>query len=89
MESIIQSNKECFLCGRGNWLDKHHVLHGYNRDKADKDGLTVWLCHECHMNLHQRGWHDMELKALAEKTWCEHYGKTTEDFIDRYGKSYQ
>lgn len=89
MESIIQNEKECYVCGRRDWLDKHHVLHGFNRGKADKDGLTVWLCHDCHMNLHQIGWHDRELKVLAEKTWCKHYGKTTEEFIAIYGKSYQ
>lgn len=89
VKSIIQTDKECFLCGRQTGLHLHHVCHGFNRKKADEDGLTVYLCVECHTNLHQRGWHDKELKAIAEKAWCDHYGKTKEEFIARYGKSYQ
>lgn len=89
MQSIIQKYKYCYLCGASGTVQLHHCIHGYNRKKADEDGLTVWLCVECHTNLHQRGIDDKELKAIAEKKWCEHYGKTREDFIKRYGKSYQ
>lgn len=89
MKSIIQAERECYLCGRVDSLHVHHCLHGLaNRKLADKDGLTVFLCPECHMNLHQRGWHDRELKLLAENAWIEHYG-TREEFMKRYGKSYQ
>jgi uncharacterized protein (DUF1330 family) len=28
------------------------------------------------------------MEQLAEKTWLEHYNKTVEDFIKRYGKNY-
>ena len=28
------------------------------------------------------------LKELAEKTWCEYYGKTKEEFRERYGRNY-
>ena len=88
MQSIIQSEKECYLCGRTDSLHAHHCLHGVaNRKLADQDGLIVWLCVDCHTNLHQRGWHDRELKQLAESVWIKHYG-TEEEFRKRYGKSY-
>lgn len=87
MDSIISTEKRCFLCGQQNGLTLHHCVHGANRKKADEDGLTVYLCVLCHTNLHQRGWHDKDLKVIAQKAWESHYG-TTEDFIDRYGKSY-
>jgi hypothetical protein len=38
--------------------------------------------------LHLNGEHKEELQQLAEKTWLEHYNKTVEDFIKRYGKNY-
>jgi hypothetical protein len=38
--------------------------------------------------LHLHGEHKEELQQLAEKTWLEHYNKSIEDFIQRYGKNY-
>lgn len=88
MQSIIQTDKVCYLCGSVDSLQLHHCIHGNNRSRADKDGLTVWLCVRCHTNLHQRGWNDMALKRIAEAAWCRRYG-SEEDFIKRYGKSYK
>lgn len=89
MKSIIQDSKECYLCGRSDSLECHHAIHGTaNRRLADQDGLTVWLCIDCHTNLHQRGWHDRELKQVAQTAWERTYG-AREEFIKRYGKSYK
>lgn len=89
MKSIIQDTKECYLCGRSDSLESHHAIHGTaNRKLADQDGLTVWLCIDCHTNLHQRGWHDKELKQVAQTAWERAYG-AREEFIKRYGKSYK
>lgn len=89
MQSIIQKDKYCYLCGASGPLHLHHVLHGPYRTKADQDGLTVWLCVNCHTNLHQRGWEDRTLKTIAQGIWCRHYGKTKEEWMERYGKNYQ
>ena len=90
MESIVHTtNKElCFFCGQ--WAtDLHHCIHGTaNRKLADQDGLTVRLCRRCHMNLHDKGTCDRELQKIAQQKWMEHNGKTADDFIKRYGKSY-
>lgn len=88
MKSIIQKDKTCFLCGISESLHNHHCIHGMNRKLADQDGLTVWLCVECHTNLHQRGWHDAELKKIAQEAWEKSYGDE-EAFRKRYGKSYK
>lgn len=58
------------------------------RKLADQDGLTVHLCHYHHFTLHRYGMHKEELQQLAEKTWLEHYKKSIEDFIQRYGRNY-
>lgn len=94
-KSIINNDKKCYLCGREGCLAVHHTIHGSaNRKLADEDGLWVWLCHRCHMDLHDRGEGDKELQALAEKKWIEwNYPndpeKGQEEFIKRYGKSYR
>ena len=95
MKSIVinQDIKECIVCGSKNNLHMHHIMFGKNRQKADEDGLTTWLCYQHHegtYGVHGKKGHklDMELKKKAEISWMKHYGKTTEDFRKRYGKNY-
>ncbi len=89
-ESIIhtENTESCYLCGQYA-TDRHHVMHGTaNRKLADKDGLTVMLCHDCHMRLHDKGNFDKELQKIGQKAWMEYYGKTANEFRKRYGKNY-
>ena len=93
MKSIIQEEKECFVCGRKDILHLHHILFGKNRKKADEDGLVVYLCYEHHEGtdgVHGKNGSslDQELKEVAEIKWLSHYNKTKKDFISRYGKNY-
>ena len=92
-KSIIPGDDEyCYLCKQVHLMnrgtDVHHCLFGNKRRLADQDGLTVHLCHDHHMRLHQQGQHKDELIRLAQITWMEHFDKTKEEFIARYGKSY-
>lgn len=92
-KSIIPDDDEyCYLCKQVHLMnrgtDVHHCLFGNKRKLADQDGLTVHLCHDHHMRLHQQGQHKDELIRLAQITWMEHFDKTKEEFIARYGKSY-
>lgn len=92
-KSIIPNNDEyCYLCKQvGRYVigtDSHHCLFGNKKAFADSDGLTIQLCHTHHMRLHQQQEHQLELKQLAEKVWLEHYDKTIEDWISRYGKNF-
>ena len=50
VKSIIQRGEpRCFLCGRVNDLQLHHVIGGTaNRKLSDQYGLVVWLCMEDH-----------------------------------------
>ena len=48
MESIIQSEKECYFCGTIENLHCHHCLPGRNRENAEKYGLKIWLCDKHH-----------------------------------------
>lgn len=94
MKSIINGDDEyCFLCkqlGFPNYATEvHHMIFGTAKRKlADQDGLTVHLCHYHHFMLHRHGLHKEELQQLAEKTWLEHYNKSIDDFIQRYGRNY-
>ena len=89
VESIMQKRVECYICGKQDVLHCHHAMHGYaNRKKADMDGLWVWLCPRDHMDLHDHGIHDDELKQDAQRAWMKTYRKDKQAWIDRYGKSF-
>ena len=93
MKSIIQKNKECYVCKKSNNLHFHHIMFGKNRKKADNDLLTVYLCYEHHEGtngVHGKNGHelDLRLKQIAEQVWIEYYNKTLEDFISRYGRNF-
>lgn len=91
-KSIMQEEKECFICKTTHWLEKHHCFGGAYRSKSEKDGLTVYLCHfhhneppyGVHHNRRNMDW----LRKRAQITYMERYGATVEDFIREYGRSY-
>lgn len=93
MESIIQTKRECLVCGLTATLHRHHVFFGVsNRKKSEEDGCWVWLCHH-HHNGSKDGVHfnmklDKQIKRLSEEKWLNYYNKTIDDFIQRYGRNY-
>lgn len=42
---------KCYLCGAPA-TDRHHMLNGYMRKNAEKYGLVVHLCRNCHNEVH-------------------------------------
>lgn len=54
-KSILQKDKECYLCRRfynlrtARGLEEHHILYGRGRrELSERYGLKVWLCHNHH-----------------------------------------
>lgn len=92
MESIINNEKECFICHTTQTLHKHHCLHGTaNRKLAEEHGLWVYLCHH-HHNGSNEGVHfnhpfDVMLKKYAQEKW-EQVNGDREDFIKIFGRSW-
>lgn len=92
METILQDDlKICPVCqkqisGVGEW---HHIYNGTaNRKKSEEDGMKIYIHKGCHRFLTDHKRTEMNLKARYQPRWCEYYGKTTEDFIKRYGQDY-
>lgn len=90
-KSIIQSEKECFLCKTTQNLQEHHVFYGTgNRKISEKYGMTVWLCQKHHtgnLGVHFNRKFDVELKVIAQKQFETNCG-SREEFIRLFGKSY-
>ena len=89
MKSIIQTNKECWVCG-SPYVEVHHVIYGTaKRRLSDKYGLTVYLCHKHHTGeegVHSNPVLDRTLKQLAQKKFEEIYSRET--FMNVFKKSY-
>lgn len=91
MKSVLQTEKECYVCNTTYNLHDHHIIYGTsNRKQSEKYGLKVWLCQEHHTGSH--GVHfnrdlDMHLKKLAQMHFEAHIGARNE-FIRVFGKSY-
>ena len=76
----------CHICGISQGIQMHHMLHGSMRANADKYGLVVPLCYQCHMLLHDTGFFDKELQREAQRIFERDH--TREEFIKTFGKSY-
>ena len=91
--SIVQEDTtKCFICHSRAWLEWHHVFGGALRDKSDRLGLVVRLCHYCHneppKGVHQNAYRRRKLQAFAQKKAMDHYGWDVELFIKEFYKNY-
>ena len=97
MKSIMQSNKECYLCRKmfgicnERGLHEHHIYEGYGRRRqSEAIGAKVWLCAK-HHNMSDYGIHfnkeeDMELKRACQRKFEETHSR--EEFIEKIGRNY-
>ena len=91
MKSIIQTEKECFICHTTHDLHLHHIYEGTaNRKQSDKTGMTIFLC-GYHHNMSDEGVHfnkqlDREIKEYAQRIFEKEH--TREEFRQIFGKSF-
>lgn len=76
MGSILDTTRGvCFVCGNIGHTDLHHCFFGNKHRKiADREGLTCYLCIECHKGtkgVHGKNGHplDIMLKQIAQEEW--------------------
>ena len=90
MDSILQTEKECYITGSISQLHKHHIYGGSRRKTSDKWGCWVWLRADWH-NLSDYGVHfnkdlDTRLKRECQERFEKLYGH--EKFMSVFGKNY-
>lgn len=90
MNSIMQSEKKCYITGRTTGLHHHHIYGGANRQVSEKNGFWVYLAAELH-NMSDSGVHfnralDLALKAECQRKFEETH--TREEFMRLIGKNY-
>ena len=92
LKSIIQKNKECYVCGTTYNLHSHHIYFGNPwRKLSEKYGMKVYLCwqhHEGTYGVHGKHGHDldMKLKKKGQEVFEEYYSEL--EFKDIFGKNY-
>ena len=88
-ESIIQTEKRCYICARTSGkLHIHHCLSGTSdRELSEDYALKIYLCPQCHSKVHDKHMYETEIKQMAQRKFEEVYG-TREDFIRIFGKSF-
>ena len=85
--SIMQTEKECFLTGCTQQLDRHHIYAGNRRRASEKYGCWCWLRHDLHMELHDRNKElDKMLRRACQERFEEIYSH--DEFMAIFGKSY-
>ena len=89
---MMVSDKKCFFCWNTQNLEEHHCLHGTaNRKKAEKYGLTVWLCNYHHTgglkSVHRCKETDKILQVFAQKYFLENIGDM-DLWMREFGKNY-
>lgn len=93
MHSIVQKDdSKCLICHSRQWLEWHHVFGGALRDKSERLGLKVRLCHYCHNEppngVHQNKEIRAKLQAFAQKKAMSHFGWDRARFIKEFYKNY-
>lgn len=90
MKSIIQEEKECFVCKTISNLQEHHIFQGMNRSCSEKYGLKVWLCLYHHTGSNEAVHHNKALMDYLHKIGQEKFEEThtREEFRKIFGRSY-
>ena len=91
MDSIMQEEKCCYVCGTTQNIHLHHIYFGKNHKISDQYGFTVYLCGK-HHNQSNQGVHcgnkmlDLMLKKHCQMVFEESHGH--EAFMALIGKNY-
>jgi len=86
----MQTEHECYICGRKFGLEEHHVFAGQaNRRISERLGLKVYLCHEHHTG-DQGAQYDAKLNRLLKQDAQVAFEKThsRHKWMELIGKNY-
>lgn len=92
-ENIENAEKgRCFFCGTDQNIELHHIFPGINRQKSDRLGLLVPLCHN-HHNEPPHGVHFSTETALIMKRYGQlramnENGWGIQRFVEEFGQNY-
>lgn len=90
-KSIMPANEKgrCYICDRKCPTQEHHIFGGANRKISDREGLTVYLCADCHTG--NQGVHRNKelmdyMHRLGQIVYEEKH--TRQEFMQLFGRNY-
>ena len=90
INSILQSEKVCFVTGREYGLHKHHIFGGPNRKISEREGFCVYLIPELHslppLGVHFDHEFDLELNRACQREYEKRH--TRAEFMRLIGRNY-
>lgn len=87
MKSILQEERECYICGNPR-VEEHHIFGAYNRPLSEQYGLKVWLCPLHHREVHAGGYWMDELHRLGESAFIRAHNADRDAFAAVFGRNY-
>ena len=83
----------CYICGKWAQLERHHVYGGRGRrEKSEKYGAVVDLCHYCHNEppdgVHHNGMVRLSLQEEFQRKLMAKYNWSIADFVNIFWKNY-
>lgn len=90
MKSILQDEKECYICGNPECFD-HHIYGGKkNRSVSEKNGFKIYLCLNHHTNgkfaIHNNKETDNYYKKICQEKYEQEHSR--EEFMKLIGRNY-
>lgn len=90
-DSILQTERECFLTGAVDGLHRHHIFRGPRRPASEKWGCWVYLRWDLHNGsdycVHKDKKLELQLQQQCQERFEELYGH--EKFMKVFGKNYR
>lgn len=90
---LTDKRKVCFLTGRAEGLDKHHIYHGTGlRKVSDRHGFWCYIWQPLHLaglgglHAHPNSGRDLELKQICQRKFEETHSRA--EFMEIIGRNY-
>ena len=83
------SKGRCDLCGKWDYLDRHHIFEGQGlRRQSEKYGCVTNVCRRCHNDIHHHPLDNIWLKRESQLEAMQRLNWTIDDWHRHFGKSY-
>jgi len=82
--------RSCYICGRTDWVERHHIYGGSRRKQSEKYGLVIDLCHDHHNGSRESVHHNKDMRLFVQRlgqVWFEKE-HTREEFMSIFGRNY-
>lgn len=89
-KSLLQTERECYICGSVNGLEKHHIFAGHaNRPISESEGFWCYLCHNHHTGTDGAQYNkELNLKLKQDAQFAYEKTHSRGEWMKLIGKNY-